>query len=81
MSNRPEHTAAEEPSAESLAEIPELPDEAWEGAVRGLKAARAKWGRIRVDPDLRELFPTERAVNDALRKLAEIVHQVGARHE
>ena len=34
MSNRPAHTVPEEPSPESLAELPELPEEAWEGAVR-----------------------------------------------
>lgn len=79
MSNRPGHTIEEAPSAESLAEIPELPDEAWDGAVRGLAAARVRWGRVRIDPALREIFPTEQAVNDALRALAEVLHQVEAR--
>jgi hypothetical protein len=79
MSKRPDYTVPEEPSAESLAEIPELPDEAWDNAVRGLDAARAKWGRVRIDPELRKLFPTEKDVNDALRKVAELVQQVEAR--
>jgi hypothetical protein len=34
---------------------------------------------VRIDEDLRELFPSEQAVNAALRKVAELVHQVEAR--
>jgi hypothetical protein len=43
-------------------------------AVRGATAARYAKGTnvVILDPDLRELFPTSEAVNDALRELAAI---------
>ena len=62
-------------------DFPEITPEVEATARRGFLAQLQ--GRspafVRIDEDLHQLFPTERAVNDALRKLAELVHQVEAR--
>ena len=78
MSAETEHSRQREPSDASLQAIPQLPDDAWEEAVRGRHAARAKWapGLVRIDQDLLELFPTEQAVNEALRAIALILRRV-----
>lgn len=49
-------------------------------ATRGTTAARYAEGTnvVVLDPDLRELFPTSAAVNEALRELAAIAQRAGA---
>lgn len=66
-----------EPSSESLQEIPLLSQSARQAGPRGKYAARMRdqCNVVTIDEDLRELFPTERAVNDALRALAEAMPQ------
>lgn len=56
-------------------DFPEIPDEAWARAVRGkhTAAVQARTNVATIDEDLRELFPTEKAVNDALRSLAKAI--------
>jgi hypothetical protein len=48
-------------------------------AVRGTTAARYAEGTnvVVLDPELRELFPTSEAVNEALRELAAIAKRAG----
>jgi hypothetical protein len=48
-------------------------------AARGATAARYAEGTnlVVIDPDLRALFPTSQAVNDALRGLATIAKRAG----
>lgn len=48
-------------------------------AVRGTTAARYAKGTnvVVLDPELRELFPTSEAVNEALRELAAIAKRAG----
>jgi hypothetical protein len=48
-------------------------------AVRGGTAARYAKGTnvVILDPELRELFPTSEAVNEALRELAAIAKRAG----
>ncbi|MBM2850606.1 MAG: hypothetical protein HW418_3548, partial [Anaerolineales bacterium] len=45
--------------------------------VRGkhLKAYRGGSNLVRLNPDIAAAFPTEKAVNDALRSLLKIAHQ------
>jgi hypothetical protein len=49
-------------------------------AVRGATAARYAKGTnvVILDPELRELFPTSEAVNEALRELAAIAKRAGS---
>ena len=49
--------------------------------VRGKSAGRLPAGAsvVILDPDVAELFPTSRAVNDALRVLAKIIRSTRAR--
>ena len=55
------------------------PEYDFSGAVRGATAARYAEGTnvVILDPELRELFPTSEAVNDALRELAAIAKRAG----
>jgi hypothetical protein len=48
-------------------------------ATRGVTAARYAAGTniVVIDPDLRPMFPTSEAVNDALRGLAAIAKRAG----
>ena len=48
-------------------------------AVRGATAATYPTGTnvVILDPELRELFPTSEAVNEALRELAAIANRAG----
>ena len=67
-------TEPDEPSAESLAEIPEidLKDPRYRVLGRGPAARREHALRqVSIDPDLWEHFRSEKAVNDALRSLVE----------
>jgi hypothetical protein len=47
--------------------------------VRGVTATRYAKGTnlVLIDPELHELFPTTKAVNDALRSLASIAKRAG----
>ena len=69
MSEDTERMVHEEPSEESLQEIPELPENARQVRPRGWLYLRSKnpSNVADIDQDLQDLFPTERAVNDALR--------------
>jgi hypothetical protein len=67
MTREADDRAGREP--EHGEDFPEITEEMRSGAVRGLYAD-ALWRRsnvVPIDEDLRALFPTERAVNDALR--------------
>jgi hypothetical protein len=61
-------------------DFPEIPDEAWARDVRGNQTAAVRAGTnvATIDEDLRELFPTEKAVNDALRSLAKALGRSSA---
>jgi hypothetical protein len=61
-------------------DFPELPDEAWSRAMRGKHTAAvlAHTNVVVIDEDLREFFPTEKAVNDALRSLAKAMGRYNA---
>ena len=50
---------------------PEYPPELFRGGVRGkyFERYRAGTNLVRLDPDLRAAFPTDEAVNRALRSL------------
>ncbi len=50
-------------------------------AVRGVTAARYAEGTnvVLLDPDVAEIFPTTRAVNEALRTIARL-QRAGSRH-
>jgi hypothetical protein len=58
-----------EPSAESLAEMPELTDEGQFRRIpgRGHHAALRSDDLVRIDPDLLAYFGSAEAVNEALR--------------
>jgi hypothetical protein len=57
-----------------------LPEYDFSKAARGVTAARYAEGTnvVVLDPELRELFPTSDAVNDALRELAAIARRATA---
>lgn len=55
---------------------PEVEATARRGPIAGLPGRLAQ---VRIDPDLQSLFPTEQAVNEALRGLAELAKRVEAR--
>ena len=68
MKNSEIHTSASEPTSD-----PDMLDEYdFRGGRRGVYAKRYAEGTnvVKLDPDVAALFPTERAVNDALRRLA-----------
>lgn len=56
---------------EPTEDFPEITEEMLAGAVRGGLADELRRGSnvVRIDEDLQPLFPSERAVNDALRAL------------
>lgn len=56
---------------------PEVEATARRGFIAGLQGRAA--GLVQIDEDLIQLFPTEKAVNEALRKVAELVRQVERR--
>jgi hypothetical protein len=60
-----------EPSAESLAETPEVTDERRFRRVpgRGHHAARRAGDLVRIDPDILAFFGSGEAVNEALREV------------
>jgi hypothetical protein len=57
---------------------PEYDFASMKGGVRGKYAKRYRAGTnlVLLDPDLAEAFPTEAAVNDALRALLKLTHTV-----
>ena len=65
-------TEESEPRAESLAEMPEINDQRFRRrAGRGHHRARAVGEIVAIDTDLWPHFGSEKAVNDALRRIVE----------
>jgi hypothetical protein len=61
-----------EPTAESLAEMPEISEQRFRRRPnRGHHAARSVGEIVAIDTDLWPHFGSQRAVNDALRRLVE----------
>ena len=61
-----------EPAAESLAEMPEISDVRFKRrAGRGHHASRSAGEIVAIDTDIWPHFGSQRAINDALRKLVE----------
>ncbi len=50
--------------------------------IRGKYAARYREGTnlVKLDDDVASMFPDERSVNEALRALADVIHQHDKRH-
>lgn len=53
------------------------PEYDFSGGVRGVTAARYREGNnvVVVDPDVLDVFPDSRSVNDALRALADVIRR------
>ena len=66
-------TSSKKPTADADTTRPEYD---FSHAVRGVTAARYAKGTnvVLLDPDIAELFPDSRAVNEALRTFARLAH-------
>ncbi len=79
MPNRKKKVRNGKPSAREMAYEPPAEVDFSNGLVfRGVKAWRQylswKRGYAKLDPDLRKVFPDDRAVNDLLRQLVDVAN-------